>query len=181
MRILATLMVLLITLYGHADVTCAPAAGGSRDAIEQVIQSEGWAIPVVPETKNSPVRSRYNFPGKTRDVFVTIFEPSKPIFVDLQMARAEKGCVVLRKQPIKIIALWRFEIEGKVYAYGIHGAWVSSKTPSSTTFGRVSDWVYYDMDGDGLFETLRMQPWPFIPLEPAGPNRAVAGWPLDKR
>lgn len=134
------------------DVKLAPP----REPV-RLVKEGGWEIPGLAQSR--PIRPREVV--KTRDRTVerhwTLYEPEVETFLERPFEPAAKQKTPgLKTEGLKIIMIEEHDIEGRKYCYVVRTQEIlrdeatnARKYPTS-----FEDFLYYDEDGDGKFETL---------------------------
>jgi hypothetical protein len=166
---------LLVLICG--ELFCQPSPKGADSStcvFAEIYDAAGWRIPGVAGSQEATVeRTEPELPGVPRSekpiarvalpamsgVFVTEMKPGQS---DLELALpycslSDLGRLVVGEtKPITVHHLWKFDLSGKVFAYGLE--YVVRTNPPSLAFGQV---LFYDPDGTGTF-TVAKRPKPFL-------------------
>ncbi len=78
------------------------------------------------------------------------------------------GAIEIQIIDVEILQLWKFDIDGKVFAYGVSAGWVGreDRTGRRVKLGTVEDRIFYDVDGSGKFSLMKNASFPFVPELP---------------
>jgi hypothetical protein len=126
----------------------------------EVRLESGWVIPALDgvdvETKRSHLG---DYPG----VFVTILRPKHPesSLNEVWCSPRNPGRLELKETPIDVLTLWKFDYEGKVFAYGISYGVEALQNGTRIKLGSARSLVFYDIDGSGRFTIRRSDVFPF--------------------
>jgi len=77
--------------------------------------------------------------------------------VDLHFDQDHEGRIELIDQPVKILQLWLFDFEGRVFAYRVQYAPEALENGNREELAAASIVFFYDEDGSGKFKVAR---WP---------------------
>ena len=154
------------------------AAENCKCDFSSLLNLKGWTIPGVDGAVADSERAKYEVPGVDGTAYVTMMKPgSKPATVtQVLCSKLRSGVTEIRWLDIRVMKLWRFDIEGKVFAYGVSGAWLASKdqTGDLVELGSASNVLFYDLDGSGKFVLMRTAGFPFVPEVPRWLSAAPA-------
>ena len=121
------------------------------------VKEGGWEIPGLAQSR--PIRPREIF--KTRDRTVerhrTLYEPGVETFMERPFETAAKEKAPgLKTEGLQIIMIEEHDIEGRKYCYVVHTQEIlRDETTNARKYATsFEDFLYYDEDGDGTFETL---------------------------
>jgi hypothetical protein len=120
----------------------------------EIYSKAGWSIPGLDRATVKNPRARLtNLPG----VFVTILQPGEPetTFQRIGCSREHVGRLEIEKEPVKILELWSYDFDGRVFAYRISFAREAVSDGVRSELAAASTVFFYDMDGHGVFTILR--------------------------
>jgi len=131
-----------------------PESGEKGCGFSEAYLQQGWSMPGVPGAVPKGDRlSLSNRPG----VFVTEMKPGKSDFTltVLQCSLDSPGRLVVRPLHVKVLALWRFDVDRRVFAYGVQYEpqyVVGGLSSGSLEYVQA---IFYDVDGSGRFTVMR--------------------------
>jgi hypothetical protein len=129
----------------------------------EVHRNDGWKVPAISaDVEVKDRRAKFeNIPG----VYVTVLKPKEPrtTMMDIWCSRENRGRIEMQELPIRILHLWRFDFEGRVFAYGVSYGNDAIQNGKNIPLGSASAAIYYDVDGSGLFKIRRGAIYPFMP------------------
>ena len=77
-------------------------------------------------------------------------------FAVVPCADDKSGQVTIREQEVDVTyEIWRFEMNGSVFAYKLVGGWASGSGNQRVHFGTATSLLFYDPDGCGRFKVMR--------------------------
>jgi hypothetical protein len=136
--------------------------------LTSLYNNSGWAIPGLEGSTTASPRASY-VTGKGQ-VFVTRMKAgSKPAAITwLHCAVRFAGATEVQVLDVEALELWAFDVDGKVFAYGVTAGWLGSPdaTGHRAQIGTVSDVLFYDVDGSGKFALMKYTKVPFAPEVP---------------
>jgi hypothetical protein len=77
--------------------------------------------------------------------------------------------VTIREQEVDVTDdIWRFEMNGSVFAFRVIGRWASGSGSQRVHLGTATTLLFYDSDGCGQFKVMRYADgdWPFMLIVP---------------
>ena len=123
----------------------------------RLVKEGGWEIPGLAQSR--PIRPRETL--KTRDRTVerhwTLYEPGAEIFMERPFElTAKQKAPGLKTEGLKISSIEEHDIEGRRYCYVVRTQEIlrDEATNARKYPATFEDFLYYDEDGDGKFETL---------------------------
>lgn len=95
-------------------------AHSAKCHVPELVRPEGWQIPGLAKTSTQVSRTHYN-PNDFEDVFVTILksESRAASIIQLFCIPSSTGRLEFREQAVDVDKIWRFEKNGKVFAYRV--------------------------------------------------------------
>jgi hypothetical protein len=119
---------------------------------EKIMKSKEIELPgILPPPQQRVARaSLSNIPG----VFATQMQPgNSDLKIPLPYCSPDyPGRLISdESKPVRVLQLWRFDFNGKVFAYGIE--YTPATNPPILAFGQV---LFYDLDGTGTFTVARI-------------------------
>jgi hypothetical protein len=138
------------------NVRLAPPRGPAR-----LVKEGGWDIPGFAQSR--PIRPREIV--KTRDRTVerhwTLYKPGVETFMERPFEpTTRQKAPVLKAEGLKIVMIEEHDVEGHKYCYVVRTQEILRDEATNTRKYPTSfeDFLYYDEDGDGKFETLEEGP-----------------------
>lgn len=136
----------------QAKVTATPVSDALKD---QYVKAEGWKI-ILPTGKESEktemLKEEMKATGKSAAITSYSYSPSKDFFTDepfQSIGRGEYGT-------IRIAFITELRAKGKVFSYVflVNRTKIDEESGKRIRTGPGFYFRYFDMDGDGIFETL---------------------------
>ncbi len=136
-------------------------------AFTSLYNKNGWVIPGLRGATIAHPRGRYSIAGE---------QTKQPIFITSMKATQNRGTVTVVKcsrevqastevetLSVEVLRLWKFDVDGKVFAYGLSAGWLGPADASGRRphLGTLSDFIFYDLDGSGRFSLLKTETMPF--------------------
>jgi len=123
----------------------------------------GWTVPGIAETETKTPRAEW---GGTTSPTLT---KSEKVYLAILKSKAREGSFALvscmeeksaqarvRQQEVDIdYDIWRFEMNGTVFAYRVIGGWASGRGSERVRIGTATTLLFYDPDGCGQFKMMR--------------------------
>lgn len=105
------------------------------------INPEGWELPDLTKCKlvEKRVKQKVNSP--------------KPVFSNFYSPNVGQLLINTSFGKMRVLGIREFEIENRKFCYAITITSPSSKNPNISNVGTATTLVYYDLDGDGKFES----------------------------
>jgi len=157
----------------------AAGSGKQNDAqcyckLTSLYNKNGWTIPGLEGSNAESKRALYRTADGERQVSVTKMKPgSKPGHITWLHCAAQSEATEVQIIDAEGMDLWAFDIEGRVFAYGVTVGWLGP--PDSighrVHVGTVSDLLFYDTDGSGRFVLMTYTKVPFAPEVPEWASR----------
>jgi hypothetical protein len=152
---------LLVVLGGlqvtaHEGQTAQPPSGSAEKScgFDEVYQYEGWKIPGL--AGSSPTKIGYIFPNAP-GVTATRLTPGRTYtyLVILNCWSPGQGRLRYRRMPVKVLEMWRYDCQGKVFAYAAQCEPQSVYGGQYHSLLELVDVLFYDLDGSGKFVSMR--------------------------
>jgi hypothetical protein len=123
-------------------------------SFSEAYRAEGWKIPGLLGAKKKTERASLS---THPEVFATMLDPgeSEVELMSPKCPREFPGRLTLDTQPIKITELWKFDIAGKVFAYGVKFTHQAIENGVRINRLAVSQLIFYDTDGSGSYTLLK--------------------------
>lgn len=169
---LAVCFILLSMLLGVVAVAESGKQPGTQcDChLTSLYNKNGWVIPGLEGSIAASPRASYGTGNGKDQVFVTRMKagPKPAPITWLHCAARFDGATEVQVFDVEVLELWAFDVDGKVFAYGVTAGWLSSPDASGhrVQIGTVSDLLFYDMDGTGKFALMKYTKTPFAPEIP---------------
>jgi hypothetical protein len=161
-------IIFAVVAFGNAFPQAKTASEATKTcAFSEIYRKDGWTIPGLPALDAKSVRKRLS--GAMPDVFATTLTPSvsQTTFIRIWCPSSQNGRLQIAEQPAGIIWLISFDFKGRVFAYGVRYGLERIENGTRRDAGMESGFVFYDLDGSGLFtlrkSTLPMPSPDFIP------------------
>jgi len=161
-----------------STLLCVVAAGESGKEtgtqcdchLTSLYNKSGWAIPGLEGSSEKSPRASYGADNGKGQVFVTRMKagPKPAAITWLHCSARFEGTTEVQALDVDALELWAFDVDGKVFAYGVTAGWLGPPDASGhrAQIGSVSDVLFYDMDGSGKFTLMRYTKVPFAPEIP---------------
>jgi hypothetical protein len=117
--------------------------GGVQRAGDSIIKNDGWKLPDISQLKKNG-RRRVE---QTPNVYLTAYDMSEPVTT----FKNQFDGTVSEKDEIRIRQLFVYDIDGRQFCYRMLYSDVSK--PGESGVGLSIYYSFYDLDGDGKFET----------------------------
>lgn len=134
-----------------ASSTQSPTCG-----FTELYRASGWDIPGVEHGVPDPPRMDFApIPG----VGVINIQP-RPLETAILFAAcidAAPGRLTLEEMPVRVLHLMRFDVKGKVFAYGVSLGGQSDHHGKRADVGSAYSVFYYDSEGKGIFTVMRFE------------------------
>ena len=150
------------------DLPAQPSVSKPADKrcdFSEIFRYEGWKIPGLKGA--TPKGNRVDL-ARFHGVFATELNAGKSdlILVAPECVDNTPGRLAVRTWPVRVLELWRFDFNGKVFAYA------ADYEPQSIVDGiphqtlKLVSVLFYDVDGSGLFKIMKYDsPGPIHSLE----------------
>lgn len=143
--------------------------------LDALYNRDGWLIPGLDGSAAKWPRASYKISGSETKIFVTRLKPGEKTGTITRLRCSDAG-IEIGTLPLKVNELWAFDVSGKVFAYGVTGAWLGTdKAGHTKELGTASDVEFYDLDGSGKFILMKYSEFPFAPQVPEWVNRMSTG------
>jgi hypothetical protein len=123
---------------------------GRTCAFNEIHQKEGWEIPGLDRAK--PIGRRGAFPYIPGGQ-VTLLSPGKSE-ATFTYYSCDKSRLDVTNTPIAVLQLYRYDIEGRVFAYYVKFLKQRFVDGKRSDAGSVTSVFFYDVDGSGKFVLL---------------------------
>ena len=140
--------------------------------ISEVYRDGGWAVPGLKGAKAKSRRGPLVFHRGTElvmpEVSITVLTPgeSQSTFTYYRCSPDHRGRLETGEYPIGILQMFKFDLDGRVFAYLVHFGRERFENGKRVDFGTESQFMFYDLDGSGRFTLRRYSKSPapeFIP------------------
>ena len=142
-----------------------PPKAQCRCQLSSLFKGEGWIIPGLDGATLKSPRAHWSDSHLTQPVSVTILKPgNKPSSITwLHCSNELPGATQIVNVDVEALDLWKFDIDGKVFAYLVTAGWFGrDKTGTLVRLGTAEDKVFYDTDGSGKFKLMKNADSPFL-------------------
>jgi hypothetical protein len=125
----------------------------------------GWLVPGLNDASTKVLDARVKMEGVPDDTRMDVLESRKPKgTVTLVSCPANQlGRLEVRSQEIRVLELWRFKRNGRIFAYRVN----AGLSAGDIALGAAVELLFYDPDGSGQFTIQRYiddrKPWLIIP------------------
>jgi hypothetical protein len=124
----------------------------------------GWLVPGLDNASAKVADARVKMEGVPEDTRMDVLESRKPKgTVTLVSCSAQPGRLEVRSQQIRVLELWRFKRNGRIFAYRVN----AGLSAGDVALGAAVELLFYDPDGSGQFTIQRYiddrKPWLIIP------------------
>ena len=138
--------------------------------LSSLFSTQGWIVPGVEDAIPKTPRAQYKVAGSREGVFVTIMKPGqRPAKITrLQCSKQHQGAIEIQAIDVEALQLLKFDVNGKVFAYGVTVGWQGREDRSGRLvgLGTSEDLIFYDTKGTGTFELMNQASSPFVPEIP---------------
>ncbi len=156
----------LVFSSGSIGKSSAPSQTPCLCQFSSILKNDGFDVPGVDGAVPKSPRARYKSDNLQEIVYATMMkpggEPSNIIW--LHCARDLPGVTQIQTIDVEVLQLWKFDVDGKVFAYGLTAGWVGreDKTGKLVRLGTAEDKLFYDTDGSGKFKLMKNADFPFF-------------------
>jgi hypothetical protein len=155
MRFTALVLTLAVFVGANAHSQTPQQVNSSPScSFSEIYREDGWTVPGRVGAKPKGKRAELStLPG----VFVTKLEPtqSEADFTEVWCPPDHPGRVEVDQVPIKIVDLWSYDLDGRVFAYRL--LYARERIEANGTredTGMVIALYFYDVDGSGKFTMI---------------------------
>lgn len=132
-------------------VMLGPAHAETPCCVRELYKYDGWIIPGIAGAVVSGSRV------VERDGASILVETLKPQFAESSFTMFNcvadvPGRIVIHEQAVDTLNIVRYSAQGKVFAYRISAGEVAIEGSTRVALGAAHILMYYDTEGDGLFE-----------------------------
>ncbi len=156
-RLIFVLVLIFLSRSASQELTSQPYDSKPADKrcdFAEVFRYEGWRIPGLRGA--TPKGNRVDL-ARFHGVFATELNAGKS---DLNLVAPEfvdntPGRLAVRTWPVRVIELWRFDFNGRVFAYAADYESQSMVDGVPHQSMRLVSVLFYDVDGSGLFKIMK--------------------------
>jgi hypothetical protein len=125
-------------------------------SFNELYRKDGWTVPGVLGAKAIKQRGKLS---NIEGVFLTMLQPGEveANLTDLHFDQDHKGRIEIDDLPIKVLQLWSFDFDGRVFAYRVMYAKEVLDNGKREELATAVTVFFYDMGGSGRFTAMR---WP---------------------
>jgi hypothetical protein len=118
-------------------------------SFSEIYRKDGWTVPGVSGAK---VKQRGKL-GNISGVFVTVLKPveAETNIAEIWCPSDHPGRLVVDDRPIRILALWSYDFDGRLFAYRINYALQTIDNGTRNELAAAIAVFFYDTDGSGRF------------------------------
>lgn len=168
-------LLLMATLCGKSFAQ-EQSAPPSVSQFSSLLKGDGWTVPGLDGAAPKSARSQYKVGNLNGSVYVTMMKPGeKPgTLTWLHSSKDLPGVIEIQIIDVEVLQLWKFDIDGKVFAYGVSAGWLAreDRTGRLVKLGTVENRIFYDVDGSGKFALMKNANFPFVPELPKWVSQA---------
>lgn len=158
-------LVVVVVLFSACSCAAeAPTTKAQAIAIARVVRVKGWDIPGLSNARVSTPRKAVEVADRPQlEVYETVLTLPKPKTPDdLALAdlpfyyvQMDNSTLKIRERAVRVDSIRKYDYKGKVFCYDVMTTQYN-EDQSSGRGGLGPAWNvrYYDMDGDGRFETM---------------------------
>ncbi|MBI4752291.1 MAG: hypothetical protein HY774_27700 [Acidobacteria bacterium] len=173
-----TLLFLLLTVSYQATSPKEPVS--RQIAATKIVNDGGWDIPFINQSSklNQIKIEEKPYPGLPPfSVKITTYQPQKPKKKDLNLQKLPFFTINgdklhVHQAHLLITEIVQYSVENKIFRYQVTGYSVVD-TPQGVDLGAQYFLYFFDMDGDGKFETLD--------YEPGLPPKRIPKWVIPNK
>jgi hypothetical protein len=131
------------------------AARGSCGS--ELFNRDGWEIPGLKRSVAERSGLRVTGEGIPAGVVADKLKPKSPeaLLTIVFCQPDHPGRIEVRKQPVDVQEVWRYSLNGRVFAYRVVAGWVGIDGRKRYGIGTAEMLVFYDEDGSGRFSIQR--------------------------
>jgi hypothetical protein len=135
--------------------------------LSSIFNNQGFQVPGVEGATPKSARARYNASNliEKETVSVTVMRPGEePSSITwLHCSSDFSGAVQVQTVDVQVLELWKFDVEEKVFAYGVTLGWMGrDKSGKLIRLGTAEDKLFYDTDGSGKFKLMTNANRPYL-------------------
>ena len=133
----------------------SPPASASNNFL---VRKNGWIIPALDQSEIATPRKVFQ---ADKRLYLTLLKPKKTFITDNYFTQEERTALPLKPNfELNVKEIIRFDVDGRIFSYKVRANLMSFETDGrKKRFTSVPMQIaldYYDMDGDGKFEGVKL-------------------------